>query len=51
MILISKKKQFKAMLNKPKANFYTRGTENSEVTISPELSNQIVAMDLQKKLK
>ena len=48
---LARKKSIQSMLNKPKADFYIRELENSEdYSIEPELSNQIVAMDLEEEI-
>ena len=45
---LARKKAIQNLLNKPKADFYIRELENSEdYTISPELSEKIVKMDLE----
>jgi len=49
---LARKKTIQSMLNKPKANFFIRELENSEnYSISTELSNQIVAMDLEEEIE
>ena len=49
---LARKEAIQRMLNKPKANFYIRELENSEdYSISPELSNQIVAMNLEEEIE
>ena len=49
---LARKKAIQSILNKPKANFYVRELENSEdYSISPELSNQIAAMNLEEEIE
>ena len=49
---LGRREAIQSMLNKPKADFYIKELENSEdYSIPPELSNQIVAMDLEEEIE
>jgi len=49
---LARKEAIQSILNKPKADFYIQELKNSEdYSITPELSNQIEAMDLEEEIE